>query len=134
MLLAEISNFSPPEQFAAWLACAAFSLWFLLLVDKVIQRLRGKSPQPPNSQLDSDQRDIKRRVTVLEEWKDGLMQKLDADKTEIMAAGQQREQNLRGEIKSVAGELHDLQSTVANLPNEFMALLANARNVLGHLE
>ncbi|HEV2692355.1 MAG TPA: hypothetical protein VG347_05615 [Verrucomicrobiae bacterium] len=125
-----MDNSSPPAAIAAWLACAAFTLWFLLLVDKSIQRLRGKTPQPPNRQLAAGQVDLHRRVTVLEEWKDNLLQKLDADKTELLAAGERREEKLSAEISGVATRVDRLQSALANIPGELMALLANARHVL----
>jgi hypothetical protein len=124
-------NFAPPVAIAAWLACAAFTLWFLLLVDKAIQRLRGKAPQPPNRQLAAGQLEINRRVIALEEWKDGLLQKLDADKSELLAAGERREEKLSAEISGVATRVDGLQAALTNIPGEIMALLANARNVLG---
>jgi len=132
LLLAEApDNFTPPAAIAAWLACAAFTLWFLLLVDKAVQRVRGKAPQPPNSQLEAGQLELGRRVTVLEEWKDGLLQKLDADKSELLAAGGRREEKLSAEISGVAARVDGLQAALANIPGELMALLANAKNVLG---
>jgi len=131
-ILAEAAdNFTPPAAFAAWLACAGFTLWFLLLVDKSIQRVRGKSPEPPNRQLEAGQFELNRRVIVLEEWKDGLLQKLDADKSEIIAAGERREEKLSAEISGVAVRVDGLQSALTNIPGELMALLANAKNVLG---
>ena len=36
MFAEALENFSPPAGLAAWLACAAFALWFFLLVDKAI--------------------------------------------------------------------------------------------------
>src|SRR5205814_1904479 len=102
MLAQAADNFAPPAAIAAWLACAAFTLWFLLLVDKAVQRLRGKAPQPPNRQLEAGQLELHRRVAVLEEWKDGLLQKLDADKSELLAAGGRREEKLSAEISGVA--------------------------------
>jgi len=132
ILLAEAAdNFAPPVAIAAWLACATFTLWFLLLVDKAIQRLRGKAPEPPNRQLEAGQLDLNRRVTVLEEWKDGLLQKLDADKSELIAAGERREEKLSAEISGVAARVDGLQAALTNIPGELMALLANARHVLG---
>jgi len=119
-----------PMEIAAWLACAAFTLWFFMLVDKAIQRVRGKEPQPPNGQLESDQKDLKRRVKSLEDWRDSILAKLEADKREIIAAGERRETKLSAEIKTAGDRIDVLQATVANLPNEFMALLANAKSLL----
>jgi len=131
MILAETpDSFAPPAAFAAWLACAAFTVWFLLLVDKAVQRLRGKAPQPPNNLLAAGQKDLDRRVTVLEEWKDGLIQKLDADKSELLAAGERREEKLSGEISEVAARVDGLQAALTGIPGEIMALLANAKNAL----
>jgi hypothetical protein len=121
----------PPLQFAAWLACAAFSLWFFLLVDKTIQRVRGKEPQPPNGQLESDQKDLKRRVKNLEDWRDNILAKLESDKREIIAAGEKRESKLSAEITAAGDRIDALQAAVAGIPGEIMALLANARNLLG---
>ena len=128
-LLAE--NVTLPAGLAAWLACAAFALWFFLLADKAVQRLRGKPPQPSNRQLETSQEELDRRVTALEEWKDGLLQKLDDDKAELLAAGGRREEKLSAEIAALATRVDGMQRALANIPGEFMTLLANAKNVLG---
>jgi hypothetical protein len=127
-MLAETANFSPPLEMAAWLASAAFLIWFLLLLDKAIQRVRG---QPPASDLEAMQVDLKRRVKALEEWRLLILAKMDADKREILEAGEKREIKLTNELRNATGRIDDLQKTVANLPAEFLALLANARNILG---
>lgn len=129
-MLAEMSTYDPPVQFAAWIACLAFLLWFLLLCDKAIQRVRGKAPEPPNGQLQSQHHDLSRRVKNLEDWRDGLIRKLDEDKNEIIAAGERREKTLKGEMHFLSSRVDGLQGTVAQIPNEFMALLANAKNIL----
>ena len=126
-----MDTITPPVGTAAWLACAAFTLWFLLLVDKAVQRVRGKAPQPPNRQLAAGQVELSRRVIVLEEWKDGLLQKLDADKSELLAAGERREEKLSAEISGVATRVDGLQAALTKIPGELMALLANARHALG---
>jgi hypothetical protein len=131
MMLAELpdpNSFSSIGWVVVILAAIAYGLnqgW------ELINRFRGDSPHPPNSQLESDHRALKSRVKSLEEWKDGLIKKLEEDKQEILDAGQKRETNLRGEIQIVATGLSDLQKMVATIPAEFFAMLANAKNLLG---
>lgn len=97
----------------------------------LVIKFRGKEPQPPNSMLESDHRALKERVKLLEDWRKALTLKMDTDKQEILDAGSNREIALRSEIQVVAGRLDNLNSTVQNIPGEFMALLANAKNILG---
>ena len=127
--MSEVST--PPVQLAAWLACAAFSIWFLLLVDKGIQRMRG---EPPASELDAAQNELKRRVKALEEWRAEIIAKLDADKRELLEAGEKREAKLSAEIKTASDRIDGMQKTISEIPGEFMSLLSNARNVLREKE
>jgi hypothetical protein len=132
MIFADITSFSPPLEIAAWLACAAFALWFLLLVDKAVRRVRGKEAEPSNVLLEAEQKELKRRAKALEDWRSGLVAKLDADKREILEAGEKRELRLSAEIQAAGGRIDSLQATVAGLPNELMTLLANAKDILSN--
>lgn len=114
-----------------WCVIAAAVAFGINQVWELVNRARGDAPHPPNSQLESDQKDLRRRVKILEEWKDTLIEKLDADKTEIMAAGALRETNLTNQITAIGTRVDDMQDSLAKIPNEFMALLANAKNLLG---
>jgi hypothetical protein len=101
MMLAQIENFPMPAQFASWIACAAFLLWLFLLVKKAMREVRGEEPQPPNSHLNISIKEIRRRIEALEDWRSELMTKLDEDKTEILQAGERREEKITDRVNDV---------------------------------
>ncbi|MDE2102217.1 MAG: hypothetical protein KGL39_33535, partial [Patescibacteria group bacterium] len=123
---AEVTNFSPPLEIVAFLACAAFALWFFLLVVRVVRLVRGDDPQPPNPQLGRDVKDLRRRVEVLEAWRQELINKLDADKLEILRQGSERAAKIYAHIEEVRRELAENQN---NLPERIVALLRNAGSI-----
>lgn len=114
-----------PDSYAAigWvvviLASCAFGFNQVL---ELVNRARGKAPHPPNSQLEMSIGEIDRRVTVLEEWKDKLAIKMDADKTEILQAGQEREARILLQINTDRG-LTD--GKIDRLPERIIAILKN---------
>jgi hypothetical protein len=123
---AEVTNFSPPLEIAAWLACAAFTLWFFLLVKRTVREIRGDDPQPPNAQIGKDVKDLKRRLEILEAWRQQLIEKLDADKLEILHQGCERAAKIYMHIEEVRRELAENQN---NLPDRIVALLRNAGSI-----
>jgi hypothetical protein len=129
-----LADLPAPESYSAigWVCVIGAALAFgMNQILELVNRARGKAPSPPNAQLESEQREIKRRVKVLEDWKDSLIQKLDADKDEIIRAGEAREKILSSQIRDMGRRIDTVQGDILNLPNEFMALLANARNIMG---
>jgi len=116
-------------EIASWLACLGFLLWIGHSIDRAIARMRGQPPHPPNSQLESDQRDLKRRVKLLEDRMDSLFTKLDQDKNEILVAGQNRETYLGGKIGEINDRVDGVQTRLGEIPGEFMAMLVNAKNL-----
>lgn len=49
--------------------------------------------------------DHERRLQQLEDWRNGLIEKLDADKEEILAAGVERELRLQKELNDLPGKI-----------------------------
>lgn len=97
---------TPPAEIAAWLACAAFVMMMVNSGFKLTRNLRGADPQPPNSNLGQSIQELDRRVSEIEVWRDDFATKLDEDKTEIIAAGQHREERLRAEIAELRHEVN----------------------------
>jgi hypothetical protein len=118
-MLTDVSNFSPPREMAAWLACACFVIWFLMLVDKAIGRVRGK---PPASELEA-------RIKALEDWRSAIIRKMESDKMEILLAGEEREKRLSKHVETATERIDSLQATITGLPTEFFAMLANAKTL-----
>ena len=58
---------------AAWIGCAAFVVMFANGVLKLTDRLKGKKPKPPNETLDNTQRELARRLELLESHSGRLM-------------------------------------------------------------
>lgn len=114
-MLAEVTNFSPPMEIAAWLACAAFAIWFLLLVDKGIARMRGASPEPPNGELKQSIKQLNARMKVLEDWRSQLTAKMEDDKNIILAAGEHRGEKIHERINVVLGAVSELRGTVTEM-------------------
>ena len=125
-MLSEVTNFSPPEQIAAWLACAAFAIWFLLLVDKGIARMRGASPEPPNGELKQSIKQLNARMKVLEDWRAQLTGKMETDKLQILEAGSKRGKEIYEHIDDVRKELSE---KLDGVQSRILADLANAKKL-----
>ena len=115
MILAEVTNFSPPMEIGIWLACACFTVWFLLLVDKGIARMRGASPEPPTGELKQSIKQLNARMKVLEDWRGQLTAKMEADKNQILAAGEHRGEKIHERINDVLGAVSELRGQVTEM-------------------
>jgi hypothetical protein len=103
-------EFSPPIQIAAWLGCLAFALMLFNESSKFIDRVRGKAPHPPNEQLAFSVSAMDRRVTKLEADSAAIWAKMEADKSEILLAGEQRADKLHQRINPIAAGMEGLKS------------------------
>ena len=123
LLLAETTtDFTAPEHIAGWLACAAFLIWFLLLVKRGVTELRGEAAHPPNPQLGQSIKEINRRVESLERWREQLVTKLEADKVEVINAGEHRASRLHEHIEK---DRMEMERKIESLPERLIAILKN---------
>jgi len=116
-------EFHAPVEIAAWLGCLAFGLMLFNEGSKFVDRIRGKSPQPPNEQLEFSVTAIDRRVCRLEEDSIKIWAKMEADKTEILLAGEVRAEKLHNRINPIAEGMEGLKSA-AELNNQQTVLLS----------
>ena len=122
-LLADTAtDFTAPDHIAAWLACAAFLIWFLLLVKKGVMELRGDAAHPPNPQLGQSIKEMTRRVESLERWREQLVTKLEADKVEVINAGEHRASRLHEHIEK---DRVEMERKIESLPERIIAILKN---------
>jgi hypothetical protein len=105
-------EFNAPVQIAAWLGCLAFGLMLFNEGAKFVDRIRGKAPHPPNEQLEFSVAVMDRRVSKLEEDSARIWGKMEADKTEILRAGELRAEKLHNRINPLAESLEGLKSAV----------------------
>jgi hypothetical protein len=88
-----------------------------------VARIRGKSPHPPNEQLEFSVSAIDRRVCRLEEESLRIWAKMEADKTEILLAGELRAEKLHNRINPIAEAMEGLKSA-AELNHQQTVLLS----------
>lgn len=93
-----MTEITPPAEFAAWIACAAFALMLFNQGAKGWRNLKGEAAHPPNTQLGQSVVELNRRVEALEKWREMLIRKLDSDKSEILRAGEDRAEKLHRRI------------------------------------
>jgi hypothetical protein len=106
------SAFNPPVQIAAWLGCLAFGLMLFNEGAKFVDRIRGKAPHPPNEQLEFSVAAMDRRVCKLEEESAKIRAKMEADKSEILRAGELRAEKLHNRINPLAESIEGLKSAM----------------------
>jgi hypothetical protein len=53
---------NPPGSISEWLGCVAFVGGLLIVGMKIVDRIRGKTPEPPNSSLEIGRRELERRI------------------------------------------------------------------------
>ena len=98
-----------PVQMAGWLGCLAFGLMLFNEGAKFVERIRGKRPHPPNEQLDLSVSQMERRVSRLEEDSSKVWTKMEADKTELLLAGEHRAEKLHNRINAVLEAVAELR-------------------------
>ena len=114
-----------PDSYSAigWLcvilATLAFGVNQLL---ELVARARGKAPHPPNAQLSAAQEALETRVAALEQWKDELISKMDADKTAVILAGEQRASRIHEHIEK---DRTAMEQKIENMPERIIAILRN---------
>jgi hypothetical protein len=116
-------EFNAPVEIAAWLGCLAFALMLFNEGSKLVDRIRGKTPHPPNEQLEFSVSAMDRRVCRLEEDSVKIWAKMEADKTEILIAGEVRAEKLHNRINPIAEGMEGLKSAV-DLNNQQTVLLS----------
>jgi hypothetical protein len=116
-------EFNAPVEIAAWLGCVAFGLMLFNEGAKFVDRIRGKTPHPPNEQLEFSVTAMDRRVCKLEEESDKIWAKMEADKTEILRAGELRAEKLHNRINPIGEGMEGLKAAV-ELNNQQTVLLS----------
>lgn len=109
------SAWEAPASIAGWLACLGFVLWIVNLGFKLGDRLRGKPAQPSNTSLGATVTDMNRRVTKLEDWREALAAKLEADKIEIMSAGEERAAKIHERINTVLSAVSEVRGEIKHI-------------------
>ncbi len=110
-------------EIAAWLGCLAFGLMLFNEGAKFVDRIRGKTPHPPNEQLEFCVMAMDRRVCKLEEESAKIWAKMEADKTEILRAGELRAEKLHNRINPIGEGMEGLKAAV-ELNNQQTVLLS----------
>ena len=77
--------------------------------------LKSKPSQPPPEQLDQRVSAIEREIVKLSVWKDQLTAKLEADKLEVLKAGEDRASRMHKRLNSIMVAVVRLQASL-NLP------------------
>jgi len=93
--------------FAAWLACLAFVVMLVNGAFKLKRNASGEPPVPANPILGQNVHDITRRVKHLEDWRDGLMAKLEEDKQDILTAGEHRAAAIHDRLSRTDHEINE---------------------------
>jgi hypothetical protein len=101
-----------PVEIAAWLGCLAFILLLLNEGVKFTDRLRGKTPHPPNEQLSVSMSEIERRVAKLEHSNIKIWAKMETDKNEVIRNGEQRAEKIHNRVNDVLQAVSELRGHV----------------------
>lgn len=133
MIFAEASNQFMGEFVYALFALlggivAAVSIWAMTRKKSTIEI----EPQPVQTQrapkrfnhdlAEQRHQDHDRRIRTLEDWRDSFHTKLEADKLEIIAAGEERSDKIRDHVERVRRELDD---KIDGVPDRVIATLKN---------
>lgn len=107
MILAQAMNETVSVNIAAWLACLAFIVVLVNGAFKLKRNATGEPAVPANPILGQNVHDITRRVKHLEDWRDGLMDKLEEDKQVILTAGEHRAAAIHDRLTRTDHELNE---------------------------
>ena len=116
--------------FTGIMSVATLALWW----DSRKQHNTIVTPQPlsvtgtpmTNAELVRDFKAMNHRLVDLENWRLQLVNKMDADKAEVIAAGEQRAAKIYEHMNEVRLEL---DGKISAMPSEIVALLRNTGNL-----
>ena len=80
----------------------------------LVNDVKGKPSLPPAEQLDQRVTVIERDVREIKEWKDLLLQKLEADKLEIVKSGEMRASSMHKRLNAIMVGLAKLQGALSH--------------------
>ena len=85
------------------------------------------SGTPPSADVIANNlKQLNHRMRALEDWRDSLLQKMDEDKTTILAGGEDRARRIYAHIEDVRKEL---DGKLSSMPSEIVTLLRNTGNL-----
>jgi len=91
------------------------------------QPLEVRDAPPDNGELNQNLKQLDHRVHSLENWREQLIKKLDDDKTDLMAAGEDRARRIYRHVDEVRSEL---SGKIEGMPSRIIADLRNAKELL----
>ena len=109
------SNINWTLIFTIVMAMATLGMWWdakKTRVTEIKQPLVGQLAPLGNSELQMSVKQLNARVKVLEQWRSDLIEKMDADKTEVINAGEHRAEKLHERINLVLTSVSELKGTV----------------------
>jgi hypothetical protein len=110
------------------MAIVSTLMWWDARKNKSVQISGQVTGTPPdNSILARDMKSLNHRVRALENWRAQLISKLDDDKTEVLAAGEDRARRTYGHVDDVRKEL---AGKLDGMPSRIIADLRNAKGLL----
>jgi hypothetical protein len=124
----------PPESYQSigWIVAVFLGLcvgiYYLL---EIIAKLRGKSPQPPNKQLDSAQKDLERRVNMVEGAIIGVRKEMADSQEKIEVSARSRSNGIYAKIEDVR---HELSAAQESTRSEMHRGFQDIERTLGRLE
>ena len=85
------------------------------------------SGTPPSADVIANNlKQLNHRMRALEDWRDSLLQKMDEDKTTILAGGEDRARRIYAHTEDVRKEL---DGKLSSMPSEIVTLLRNTGNL-----
>lgn len=91
-------------------------------VTQIEQPLNVTGTPLGNAEIQRDLKAMNHRLVALESWRGQLLTKLDSDKTEVIAAGEDRARRIYLHVDDVRREL---DRKITDIPGEVVALLKN---------
>lgn len=134
----------PPVQIGAWLGCLAFTVWIILLLLKLAERIRGKQPEPPNATLAVSSDHLAQRIGKCEQDILSVNKRLDMEISAIraeirenhdkaMLSGSQRGQQIYSQMdalrKEVKADIQALEDKIEAMPERVCNLLRNIKTL-----
>src|SRR5688572_38211 len=94
-----------PVEIAAWLGSLAFLVALANGLLKLSDRVRGKTPHPPNEQLELSHTALEERVMKLETNFEAMQREMKEDRDKILTSGSQRGAAIYNKIEEVRKEM-----------------------------
>jgi hypothetical protein len=108
-ILAQLDPSAAPKGLPPWLECLFWFGAFVLCMGGLVKMFKGKSPEPPNQQLEATINDLKAGLQEVKEDNTKIWQAIDANLKLTEAANEKRAHDIHIRLNPAAEDIAEVK-------------------------